>query len=219
MAEKMRIFSTVEDVYKALDDGVAINEKFSYTHPTKTGGKSIRLSLGRIWFNLLQPSDFPLINEPTTKKMISNLIKKASEELTPEEASDYLTRVNQETFKMSSYIPTTFQIDSLILPEEVKDDKNQLKKEDISDPMEFSKRVSGISKKITDNMANNDYRIDNIRISGAKGIPWEQLNVAQGFVSDIESQLHGPIKTAIADGNSPKDFYTSASEARRGFYY
>ena len=59
MANKMRIFASVDDIYKALSDGVKITDKFEYSHPTKTNGKVIKLSLGRIWFNMLQPNDFP----------------------------------------------------------------------------------------------------------------------------------------------------------------
>lgn len=219
MPEKMRIFSSVEDIYKALDEGASISQKFSYSHPVKTGGISKRLSLGRIWWNLLLPSDFPLVDEPVKSKDISKTIRKIVEKYTPEESSEYLTKINQETFKLSSYIPTSFEIDGLILSDDVKLQKEELKKSDITDPIEFNKEVERITKQVEKDIDDGGFRTENIKVSGAKPIPWDQLMVAQGYVSDIEGNLLGPIKTAIADGHSPKDFYSSAAEARQGFYY
>ena len=219
MPEKMRIFSSVEDIYKALDEGVSITQKFSYTHPVKTGGISKRLSLGRIWWNMLLPSDFPLVDEPVKSKDISKTIQKIEEKYSPEEASDYLTKINQETFRMSSYIPTSFEIDGLILSDDVKLQKEELKKSDITDPIEFNKEVEKITKQVEKDIDEDGFRAENIKVSGAKPVPWSQLLVAQGHVSDIEGNILGPIKTAIVDGHSPKDFYASAAEARRGFYY
>jgi hypothetical protein len=219
MPEKMRIFSSVEDVYKALDEGVSIDHKFSYTHPVKTGGISKRLSLGRIWWNLLLPPNFPLVDEPVKSKDIGKTIQWIVNNYSPEEASDYVTKMNQETFRMSSYIPTSFEIGALIPSEEVNSEKEELKKSEITDPIEFSNEVEKITKQVEKDIVDQGYRMENIKVSGAKPVPWSQLLVAQGHVSDIEGNLLGPIKTAIADGHSPADFYKSAAEARRGFYY
>lgn len=218
MANKNRIFTTVDDVYKALDDNISVEEKFLYSHPTKTKGKSIKLSLGRIWFNMLLPSDFDLVDTPVTSKDLSKIIIKLNEKYSPEEASDYLTTLSQNFFRMSSYIPASFDVDSLILSDHVKAEKEKIKKEKITDPNEFDKRVTEITKEIEKDMDAKS-RSNYFNLSGAKDVPWKQLMVAQGFVSDIESNLHGPITTAIADGNNPVDFYTSAAESRRGFFY
>ena len=78
--------------------------------------------------------------------------------------------------------------------------------------------IAEITKEIEKDMDAKS-RSNYFNLSGAKDVPWKQLMVAQGFVSDIESNLHGPITTAIADGNNPVDFYTSAAESRRGFFY
>ena len=217
MPEKMRIFASVEDVYKALDEGVSIDKKFSYTHPAKTGGTAKRLSLGRIWWNLLLPPNFPLVDEPVKAKDISKTIQWIINNYSPEEASDYVTKMNQETFRMSSYIPTSFEIGSLIPSEEIKMEKEELKKSDVTDPIEFSKKVDEITKHVEKDVIDQGYRMENIKVSGAKPVPWGQLLVAQGHVADIEGNLLGPIKTAIADGHNPADFYKAAAEARRGF--
>ena len=219
MAEKLRIFNSVEDIYKLLDEGVPVSQKYGYSHPTKTAGESIRLSLGRIWFNMLMPSSFPLVNEPVSGKMCSALIKKISEEFSPEEASDYVTKLNQETFRISSYCPTTFSLESLILDDEVKDMKEELReKVDGKDPREWEKKVGEVADEIKKKLEKDNERIMNIPTSGAKDLPLDKLMVAQGYVADIEGVVHGPIRTAISDGNQPEDYYASAAEARRGFY-
>lgn len=219
MATKMRIFSSVDDIYKALSDGAKINDRFEYSHPTKTGGKIVKLSLGRIWFNMLQPNDFPLIDHAVKKKEISQLISNAIKTYTPEETSDYITKMNQESFRLSSYIPTTFDVDSLILPDEIKEKKKELQKKDIKDIGEFNKNVKEIANEYLVDMEKNGSRIGNISESGSKDVPWNQLAVAQGFVCDVEGNIRGPIKTSFTDGHSPKDFYISAAESRRGFFY
>ena len=42
---------TVEDVYSKLKEGEPLSKKMAYSHPEKTDNKSVRISLGRIWFN------------------------------------------------------------------------------------------------------------------------------------------------------------------------
>ena len=217
MPEKMRIFASVEDVYKALEEGVSIEHKFGYSHPSKTGGISKRLSLGRIWWNLLLPPNFPLVDEPVKKKDIAKTIQWIANNYPPEEAADYVTKINQETFRMSSYIPTSFEIGALIPSPEIEAQKAELRKSDITDPIEFAAQVDKITKQVEKDIIDQGYRVDNVRISKAKPLPWSQFLVAQGHVSDIEGNLLGPIKTAISDGHSPADFYKGAAEARRGF--
>ena len=217
MPEKMRIFSSVEDVYKALEEGVSIDHKFSYVHPVKTGGTSKRLSLGRIWWNLLLPPNFPLVDEPVKSKDIAKTIQWISQNFTPEEASDYVTKMNQEAFRMSSYIPTSFEIGALIPSEEVKMEKEEIRKSNPSDPIAFTDNIDRVTKEVEKDIEDQGYRMVNITQSKAKSVPWSQLLVAQGYVSDIEGNLLGPIKTAISDGYSPADFYKGAAEARRGF--
>ena len=219
MPEKMRIFASTEDVYKALEEGVSIDHKFSYTHPSKTGGVSKRLSLGRIWWNLLLPPNYPLVDSPVKSKDISKTIQWIISNYSPEEASDYVTKMNQEAFRMSSYIPTSFEAGALVPSEEVKMEKDELKKSDITDPIEFAKKVDEITKEVEKDIDDQGYRMVNITTSKAKAVSWAQLMVAQGHVSDIEGNLLGPIKTALSDGHSPSDFYKAAAEGRRGFYY
>lgn len=219
---KMRIFSTIDDVYSALDEGVSIKQEFNFSHTKKTKGKSIKMSLGRIAFNLLLPSDYPLIMEPVNKSKLGQIIKNISDRYEPEIASEVVSTINQEAFKLATYIPTSFSIDALILPQKIKDKKEKLQQEgDNLDPVEYSNEVGKIAEELSQQLEKNDERINDVLVAGIKGDPkiWGSLTISHGYVVDIENNVRGPIKSALTDGYNPKDFYTASAEARRGFFY
>lgn len=215
----MRIFNSIEDVYSALDDGVDISTKFPFSHPTKTNNKTINLSLGRIWWNLLLPSDFELVDEAVDQKKVSSTIQKIFEKLGPEEASKLITKIHQESYNIGTRCPPTFEIDALILPDKIKKDKEHLQKYGSDDPIEFNDEIKSISKELNSYADEKDYRFYNINNSGAKSAPVDGLLIGRGSVVDIEGNISKPLRNALNDGQSIDSYYKSASEARRGFYY
>ncbi len=220
--KRMMNFATIDDVYTAFEQGYKIDDTVTFIHPKKTGGKSKRLSLGRVWFNLLLPDDYKLIDESINKKKLDTIIKNISEKYELEEVCDIITDIQREAFEMSVSIPATFSIDALILPDNIKEEKEKLQKEGNSiDPVEYSKKVSKISEKFSKEMEHEDHRINDTLVAGIKGDPkvWGSLMISQGYVTDIEGNEVGPINKSISDGYSPKEFYQAASEARRGFFY
>ena len=146
-----RIFSSTADVYQALDEKVNIYNKFAFSHPTKTEGKLINLSLGRIWINLLFPPEFPLINEQVNGKKLSQLIKKVIDDYPPEVSADLISKINQEVYRIGTYCPTTFEIDSLILPANIKKEKEELQKNGPDDPIAFNNELKKITKELENN--------------------------------------------------------------------
>lgn len=222
MASKMQHFTSIDDVYTALENGAHIEDKFSFSHIKKTNSKSKQMSLGRIWFNLLLPDDYELIDHPVDKGALDRIIKKLGEQYTPDTAADLITKINQEAFKLTTYVPSTFSIDSMILPDDIKKEKEKFQNstEDL-DPIEYSKRVDDLSMKYSEHADKQDHRINNVLVAGVKGDPkvWGALMFSQGYVSDIEGNTRGPIKTSLSDGHTPSDFYTAAAEGRRGFYF
>lgn len=214
-----RIFSSTADVYQALDEKVNIYDKFAFSHPTKTEGKLINLSLGRIWINLLFPPEFPLINEQINGKKLSQLIKKVIDDYPPEVSADLISKINQEVYRIGTYCPTTFEIDSLILPANIKKEKEELQKNGPDDPIAFNNELKKITKDLENNGELNDYRFFNIHKSGAKDAPITGLMIGRGSVSDLEGNISKPLRTSLDDGQSIESFYQSAAEARLGFYY
>ena len=212
--------TSLDQIYELLkDSNIHISDEYLYSHPKKTDNKLIKLSLGRIWFNLILPDRYnKLINEPVTKKLITKISNEIYETFSPEEAAKSLSFILKEAFKMASINPVTFEIDSLIVPTEIKDEKNrELTKDTL--PEDFGKKLSQLSSKLLDNHLQ-DTGISDIIKSGAKGSPIELgvLSLAKGPTLDIEGNISEPITSSLMDGYSGKEYYTAASEARRTYF-
>ena len=105
----------LQQVYKELEkENVDIHTKYSYSHRHKTKGYIKRLSLGRIWFNLLLPDDYPLVDEPVTKKVLNKIIRDIVEKYDTETVADILTNIQREAFKLSSIVPVSLDEEHLI---------------------------------------------------------------------------------------------------------
>lgn len=219
MAQKMRLFASVEEVYEALKDGAKLNDEYHFTHPEKTKGRSIKLSLGRIWFNLLLPSDIEIINEPVDAKLLGKIVRRVVSEKSPEDAADFITKINQESYHIGMYCPTTFEIDSLILSPKIKKEKEDLQKNGSDIPAEFQKETKKVYDDLLNDAEEKDYRLYNIPNSKAKNAPLDGLLIAKGSVADIEGNVSKPIRSALTDGATIEEYYQCAAEARRGHYY
>ena len=194
----------------------------SYSHPIKTKGKSINMSLGRQFFNSLLPDDFRLINETITKKQLSELIKEILKIYGTEKTSDVVADIQKYGFKLATLQPASFNIEGLVPPQEWVEKKNEFQNNPPSDPEEYTKKVKEITMELIDYIKNQGMSVQNILEGGVKGNPiadWSAIMVSKGFVVDIENNILGPIKHSINDGFDPIEYYQGASEARRGFYY
>ena len=214
----------LEQVYDKLkDDKVDLHTKFSYSHQIKTKGKNIRLSLGRIWFNLLLPDDYPLIDEPVTKKKMNSIINDLVEKYGPEKTSECISKLQEEAFKLTTIVPSSFTIDCLIIPPELEKKKEELKKKAKNmDIEEFQKEAQKLAEEFTEWVRKNGYSIQDVMDGGIKGDPvgeWRNLLISKGFVTDIEGNILGPIPYGITDGYTPTDYYSAAAEARKNFWY
>lgn len=214
--------STADNIYDLIKDGKTLNSKVSYSHPKKTGGKSMNLTLGRIWFNMLMPGDYPLVDEAVNKKTMDKIIIDLYHKYGTEEASDYISKLQTEAFKLASVCPNTFTIDMFIPPSEwVKKKEAFEKTADKLDPLEFKKEAEKLTKELLIYFDESDFRADNIMSSGSKGNPisdWGALLVAKGYTIDIEGKLLGPITTSLNDGYGKIAYYHAGSEARKNFY-
>ena len=172
------LIKTTDDVYAALKEGENIHEKQSYSNP-KTGGRSTRMSLGRIWLNTLLPDDFPIVNEVINKPKLSGILKQLLEKYGPEKASELATKINKEAFKLTTLSPSSLALDVIIIPKEIEREKEKLKKDAPNmDPGEFQKRTDELTKMFVDHLKEKDYRIHNMLEGKIKGDPigdWKAL--------------------------------------------
>jgi len=219
---------TIDNVYERIKKGEPLDKKTAYSHPEKTGNKSIRMSLGRIWFNELLPDDWPIINEPVNHDMMNNLIKKFIKKYDSETTADLISNIQKEAFKVSTLSPSSFSIDTFIPPDEWIELKTKFQnkykaipKEEIK-IKEFTKDADKISKALIKHMNKSGFKVQNILNSGTKGDAvqdWKSLLVSKGFVLDIEGNIRGPIIEGNADGYNSENYYDSAAQSRRTLYY
>lgn len=216
------IISNTEDVYNLIAAGNKLTKKFSYYHNFKTGGKTINLTLGRIWFNMLLPEDYPLVNDVINKKTMDKIIIELYHKYGTEETSNCISKLQTEAFKLASISPNTFTIDTFIPPVEWIKKKEEFQKiSDKLEPLEFKKEAEKLTKELLAHFDEFEFRANNIMSSGAKGNPisdWGALLTAKGYVMDIEGNLLGPITTSLNDGYGKVEYYHAASEARKNFY-
>ena len=217
------MIASPNDVYNLIKEENKLSDKFSYSHPFKTNGRSIQLSLGRIWMNIILPEDFPFINEVMTKKKLKELVITMYEKYGTDLAAEYLTKLQSEAFKLATISPNSFNVEDFILPPEWIKKKNEfIKIADKLKPIEFKKEAEKLNQELLEFANKSDYRIKNIFDFSPKGNPiddWMILLVAKGYVMDIEGKLLGPITKSLNDGYGKIDYYNGASEARRNFYF
>jgi hypothetical protein len=219
---------SLEEVYSKLKQGSQLESKVVYSHPNKTDNKTVRMSLGRVWFNELLPEDFRLIDEPVDKEVLNKIIKELYNKYEPEKTSDIIGIINTEGFKMATIVPNSFTVDTLIPPDDWLDAKKIFAKKwqnvppDKMDMQKFTKEADALTKKLLVHFKKKGFKLQNILDSGARGNAlddWKALLVAKGFVIDIEGKISGPITNGTSEGYDTKQYYEAGGQARRNYYY
>ena len=212
---------STEDIYKKLKEGKNLKDKISFTHKQKTKGKSIRMSIGRIWFNTLLPDNFPLIDEPVDHKILNKILVQIYNKYKTEESIKIIKNLQQEAFKLASISPNTFNIDALIIPPDLQKEKDEFTKNAKNMSVEqFTKKSDELTKKFVKYIKSKGLSIQNVIEGGVKGglADWKILLIAKGYTVDIENNINGPIAKGLVDGLTAQEYYIAAAEARRGFF-
>lgn len=208
---------TLDDIYEQLKTK-DINEKIPFDHKYKTKNKVISMSLGRIWFNLLTPETYPLIDELIDSGKLRKIIEDIYDKYPAEESSMFVTRLNKESFKLGTIIPSTFDINSLVVPQFILDKKKSLLLDNPNlGPDEVNKISEQLAKEYLEYVKTEfGSGIYNILMSGAKGSPkdWALLMIAKGAQVDIEGNISKSTLHSLDDGLDVEEFYSSAAEAR-----
>ncbi len=211
------IINSLDLVYDELKkESVNIYDKYDYCHKFKTKNKIVRLTLGRIWFNCLFPDDFELINEEVTGKVLNTYIKKLYNQY--DDASiiaNTMSLINKECFKLGSIIPTSYDINSLILPDFIIKKKKEYLNADLT-PDEFNIRVAELGAELLDYYKEHDSGMYTLIKSGAKGNEalLGSLMISKGSTMDIEGNVSKPILHSFNEGFDLEEYYKSAGEAR-----
>ena len=209
----------LDDVYSQLQkDSVNITNKYSYIHSKRTKGKTVTMSLGRCWFNCLLPDKFPtLIDEPVDKKRLYDIVNQIYEMCDASTAAESLSLLNKESFKMSSIIPQTFDIEHCIIPENIKQEKQiELTKDTL--PEEFPEKLNKLTNKLIDEHLEGSGIGNLLKSGGSKTDDYGILTLAKGPVMGIDGKISDPIISSLDSGYSGKEFYDAANDARRTYY-
>lgn len=191
---------------------------YQFSHPIKTNGKVKNLPLGRIWFNLLLPDDYPLIDEQVNKKKLNSIIKDIVEKYPPEEVAKTLSNIQRESFKLSSIVPISLSADSFVLPDDLEKEREKLK--EIDDPLEFQEKAYKLAEKYYNYLREHDKKLFAIVDSGAKSSIKDLANlvIGRGPVMGIDGTVSKPIKSSLNDGLNVEEYYTAAKEARKTLF-
>ncbi|MEM4385889.1 MAG: hypothetical protein QXD03_05015 [Candidatus Anstonellales archaeon] len=209
----------LDRVYEELKkDNVTTETIYQYSHPIKTKGKIINMKLGRIWFNLLLPDDYPLIDEQINKKKLNRILMDIVKRYPPDEVARIYSNIQRESFKLSTIIPVSVSAESFVLPQNLKEEKEKLK--DIKDPLEFQKKSYEIAEKYYKYLKENDSKLFAIIDSGAKSSVKDLANlmIARGPVVGLDDKISEPIKSSINDGFNIEEYYMAAKESRKTLY-
>ena len=211
------IVNSLDLVYDELKkENVNIYDKYDYVNKIKTKNKVKRLSLGRIWINCIFPDDFELIDMIVDEKVVSSLIKKLINTYTdPLIITNTITKLNEECFKLGSIIPSTFDINSLILPDFIIKKRKELIVDGLT-PDEFNKRVTALGTEYLEYLKEHNSGVYDIIKSGAKGNEglFGSLMIAKGSTMDIEGNISKPILHSYNEGFDLEEYYRCAAEAR-----
>lgn len=209
----------IEDIYEQLKTK-EISDKIPFSHKYKTKDKVINMSIGRVWINLLTPENYPLIDEQITSKKIKAIINDIYDKYEPAVTAKFIDLLNQESFKLGTVLPSSFDIDALIVPPFILEKKQQLLAKE-TDPVKFNEIAFTLAQEYLEYIRTEHHSsIYNILMSGAKGSPadWALLMIAKGSQIDIENNESANILNSLNDGLTIEEFYISAASARQTQY-
>jgi len=214
----MKTIKNLDEIYIILNDkNISIDTLFSYSDPKKTKNKTIRMSLGRIWFNMLLPDKIELINEPVGKDKANEIVQKIYEKYSAKDGAEILTKINKHIFKMSSICPVSITSDDFIVSDKINEEKKKITSD--TDPNDFSDILNSLSEQHINELPESS-GLKNIIESKAKTKPQDIgiLTIAKGPTIDIEEKIHPTINKSYMEGLTPKQYYQAAAEARKTFY-
>lgn len=216
----MKTIKTLDDVYNELQkDNVDVHTTYGFIHE-KTNNVIKNMSLGRIWFNLLLPDNYPVIDEPVDKKKLNQIITDIYKKYTAEEIAKILQTIKKEAFKLGTLQPVSYSIDDLVLPPEIEEKRQKLLQDESLSGEDLFKEGMKLTYEYLDWLKENDARTYTILTSGAKGSPELicSMMIVRSSAVDIENEVTEPIRHALVDGYNIKEYFDASKTARRAFY-
>jgi len=212
----------LDQVYEKLQHPeINLKTPFAFSHKIKTKNKNKTLSLGKIWFNILLPDDYPLITFTVDKDKIDEILKDIYEKYDSNVATEVVNKLNKESFKLSTIAPISLNVENVIPSKKFEKMKKEFieKAQNMTDnefKTEANKLLDIIMK---ENIQDTTFsKALECGVSGKLSKEtFKALMVSKGYCTDIVGNITR-IPKAISDGYNIEEYYTAASEARNGFY-
>jgi len=175
--------------------------------------RGVSTTMGRAIFNSCFPSTFPFQNEIITKKVGNRIIGELESRYKMDSVKKIVNNIKNVAFKWATIMSPSITIDILELPPEVYKIKDKLSKSSPEEAEVLLKQAEKIVQKHLEGTGFGD-----LMTSGAgKGMGQAmQILVAKGVIADPQGNILDPIAGSYSDGLSNKEFFNSASGARKG---
>lgn len=214
---KAKEITSLQDIHSELEkDNVKMSDKYSFSKKNKV----YNLSLGRIFFNILLPDDYPIIDEPVTKQVMHKVLNNIYRKYPVEVAADIMTTVNKEGFRLAAIYPVTIHIDDLIVPEDILEKKKTELTKDTA-PEVFSTHLNKLAKEYISTMPE-DGGIRDIVSSKASGKANPDnigiLQLSKGPIMDLDNNLLPNVTSSLSEGYDVHEYFAGAAGARRAYF-
>jgi len=220
-----KYITTLSQVYNELSQGAKLKDKYKFRHAKKTKDQEIVTTLGRIWFNLLLPEDYPFVDEPIGKKMLNNkILKNILDKYGPEEAAKVVKRIYEEAFKLSCYLPVTFEFEKIEPPKYLLEKRNELVKwieREDPKPDEVMQKIKELQKEYEKWLQENDVLLYYAVKGGAKGslADWSSMTLIRGYTTNVKGEISKkPIIHSMNEGYDIEEWLNAANQSRRALY-
>jgi hypothetical protein len=199
---KSPIHITNDDLEKATDPYIPV----VYKNKTTTMGKAI--------INSCFPKDFRFVDELITKNIANNLIFEIINKYGDDGGRETANRLKNYGFKFATLMSPSLPLDDITIPDEIYKLKKNLDK---ATPEEAIELINKMSKIMIQHL--KDSGMYDLVESGAIKNKWElpiQIFIAKGVMSDPTGKILAPIKSSLADGLTPTEYFSASGGARKG---
>ena len=172
-------------------------------------------TLGKALFNSFYPADFKFFNGEVDKGIVNATIPIILEKYGQKVAIETFSGLMEIGFKFATIMAPSITLNDVAMPSELLQLKKQLKGASIE---ESDAILNKMEKILSEHFKKKGSGVYDLAESGAAkgwGQP-RQIFVAKGNVADPTGKVLPPIEGSFTDGLTNKEYFESASGARKG---
>jgi len=199
--KKSPIFVTDEDLARATDPYIPVTYRNKST------------SMGRAIVNSCFPANFPFIDYQLNKGIVNDLLIELVNNYSDEQARETASKLKEYGFKFATIVAPSFTLDDVEIPTTIYQLKSKLKDATTEEAIDIIQQMKVILIKHL-----KETGLATLVESGStKG--WDQpmqILVAKGIIADPQGNILPAIQGSFSEGLDNKEFFASASGARKG---